>query len=134
MYISLIILLSAALTVLSIISVVKNFLINFNVSDNGWKTALMALLIVVCLTCAIFSYIEAYGIREIKDMQPSPQFSQAQIEQLRLLIPMKTANVTKAIGIGAATYILHILMIRNAKEARRKAAEANAQYRWANRV
>lgn len=130
MYIGLIMLLGIVLAGLSVISLVKNFLINFNVSDNGWKTILVAMLIAFCLLGAVISYIEAFTIGDINNLQQSSIQSEEQIQQLKALIPIKTITVNISICIGYIAFFLHLLLIKNIRENKRKEREANANSRW----
>ncbi len=134
MYISLLMLISAALAVFSIISVVKNFLINFNASDNGWITALLVILLSVCLFCALIGYTEAFTIRDIKVMQPSPGVTEYDIEQMKELIPHRTINATIYVCIGYAVYLLHVLLMKNIKKNIQKKAESSADSRWTRKL
>lgn len=130
MYPLIIMLLSAVLAGLSVISLVKNFLVNFNVSDSGWKTILIAALAVICLLCAVISYSEAYTIRDILVMQSSPELKQEEIDQLKNLIPLKTVIVNVSICIGYISYLLHMLLIRNVKAKKMREMESNTGRRW----
>jgi amino acid transporter len=130
MYISLIMLLAFVLAGLSAISLVKNFLIHFNVSDNGWKTIMVVILIVICILCALISYSEAFTIGDINNMQQSSTLSEEAIQKLKELIPIKTIIVNVSIFIGYIAYFLHVLLIKNIKEIKRKEREANASNRW----
>jgi amino acid transporter len=130
MYIALVMLLGIVLAGLSIISLVKNFLIDFNVSDNGWKTILVVLLIVISLLGAVIGYVEAFTIGDINNMQPSSNVTEQAIQQLRELIPIKIITVYVSICIGYIAFFLHILLIKNIREIRRKEMESNAHSRW----
>lgn len=123
-------LISAILAGFSAISLVKNFLVNFNVSDNGWKTALIA----ACLFCALFGYTEAYTIRDISVMQPSFGMKEEDIMQLRELIPQKKVNTNISVCIGYAAYFLHTLLIKNIRKNKLKEIELNAEHRWTKKV
>lgn len=134
MYAISLMLISAILAAFSAISLVKNFLVNFNISDNGWKTALIAVLIAICLFCALFGYTEAYTIRDISVMPPSSGETEDDIEQLRALIPQKTINTNISVCIGYAAYFLHILLIKNIRKNKQKEAESSADRRWTRKV
>lgn len=130
MYTGFIMLFSAVLAVLSIVSIVKNSLISFNVSDNGWKTILIVILGVVCLLCAAISYSDAYTIRDIMVMQLSTEMSQEKIDELNSLIHIKTIIITVFICIGYIAYLLHILLIMNVRKNKLKEIEAGTNRRW----
>lgn len=130
MYIGLIMLLGIVLAGLSVISLVKNFLINFNVSDNGWKTVLVVILIAICLLGAVISYSEAFTIGDINNMQKSSNLSEETIQQLKELIPIKTITVNVSICIGYIAFFLHILLIKNIREMKQKERESNVNSRW----
>lgn len=130
MYIALVMLLGIVLAGLSIISLVKNFLINFNVSDNGWKTILVALLIAIALLGALIGYIEAFTVGDINNMQQSSNLTEEAIQKLRDLIPIKIVTIYVSICTGYIAFFLHILLIKNIKENKRKEMESNAHSRW----
>lgn len=130
MYIGFMMLSGIVLAGLSVISLVKNFLINFNVSDSGWKTIMIVILIVICLLCALISYIEAFTIGDINVMQPTSNFDQEEIDQLKKLIPIKTITVNVSICIAYIAYFLHMLLIKNIRENKLKERESNANRRW----
>jgi amino acid transporter len=130
MYIALVMLLGIVLAGLSIISLVKNFLINFNVSDSGWKTILVALLIVIGLLGAVIGYVEAFTIGDINNMQQSSNLTEEAILQLKELIPIKIITIYASICIGYIAFFLHILLIKNIRENKRKEMESNANSRW----
>lgn len=130
MYIGLIMLLAAVLAALSVVSLVKNFLVNFNVSDNGWKTILIAVLVVICLFCSLISYSEAYTIRDISSMQPSVELQQEELDQLKSQIPARTEAASVSICISFAAYLLHWLLIRNVKESKLKEMKSSKGRRW----
>lgn len=130
MYIGLIMLLGIVLAGLSAISLVKNFLINFNVSDNGWKTISVVIMIIICLLCAVISYSEAFTIGDINNTLSTPNLQQEEIEQLKELIPIKIFTVNLSICIGYIAYSLHFLLIKSIGESKLRAMESNANGRW----
>ena len=130
MYFSLIMLVGIVLAVLSVISLVKNFLINFNVSDNGFKTISIVLLIAVCLISAAIGYSEAYTIGDIKNMLTTPNLRPEEIQQFKELIPIKTMTVNVSILIGCIAYFLHLLLLKNVKQDKLKQMESGANGRW----
>lgn len=123
-------LLSAVLAVLSIVSLAKNFLISFNVSDNGYKTVLMVVLAVVCLLCAVIGYSEAYTVKDINVMEASPDINQAQVDLLKNTVPARTTAFIGAIGIGYVTYFLHLLLIANVSKNKQEEIKSSASRRW----
>jgi hypothetical protein len=122
------------LAVLSVISLVKNYLINFNVSDNGWKTLIVAILIVICLVSASISFSEAYTLSEINSLLSLPQTSREITEALERQIPIKTTNATVSICIGYVAYFLHQRLIKKIEEDKLKQIELNASKRWAGKI
>lgn len=130
MYIALAMILGAILAAISVISLVKNFLINFNISDNGWKTALIAMLIVICFLCALSSYTEAYTIGDINVMQVTSTTKQEDIEQLKSQIPFKRMTVIVSLCIGYTAFFVHMLLIKNIKNKNRLELETSASRRW----
>ena len=130
MYIALAMILGAILAAISVISLVKNFLINFNISDNGWKTALIAMLIVICFLCALSSYTEAYTIGDINVMQVTSTTNQEDIEQLKSQIPFKRMTVIVSLCIGYTAFFVHMLLIKNIKNKNRLELETSASRRW----
>lgn len=130
MYFGLIMLIGIILAGLSVISLVKNFLIDFNVSDNGWKTISIVILIVICLICAIISYSEAYTIGDINNTLSTPNLKQEEINQLKELIPIKIITVNISICIGLTAYFIHMLLFKNIKENKLREMESGANGRW----
>lgn len=134
MYYILIMILGIGLVALATVSLVKNFLINFNVSDNGWKTISVAVLIALCLLFAAIAYSEAFTVREIKDrLSVSGSVTEKSVE-LQRMIPIKTATASVTIVLGCASYLLHLRQIKKIQDYKQQLIAKNASNRWAGRV
>jgi uncharacterized membrane protein required for colicin V production len=125
-------LLSFILAALSVVSLVKNFFVNFNLSDSGWKTALIAVLIVICLLCAATGYSESYTVRDIKAQLLTP-LSSEEIANLQAQIPIKTNISIMSNVIGYAAYLISAVLIGKIKKNKLRQIEKNKESRWANR-
>lgn len=132
MFMLLLMLLSFILAALSVVSLVKNFFVNFNLSDNGWKTALIAVLIVICLLCAATGYSEAYTVRDIKAQLLTP-LSGEEIANLQAQIPIRTNISIMSIVSGYAAYGISAILISRIKKNKLMQIEKNKESRWANR-
>ncbi len=129
-----IIVLSVILTALAAISLVKDFLIHFNVSDNGWKTAFAALLLVICFYCALLSYSGVCTVKDIYITLSMSQSSAADIERLENQLREMKVIAVASVGIGYGTYLLYLWLIRRFKENKMKQLELNKDQRWLGRI
>ena len=130
-----IMLVSLVLAVLSVISVVKNLLVQFNVSDNGWKTVAVVILLVICLLTALVSYSEAFTIKDIKAILSVPeQATEESIRAMEKQLPTMTTNAIVSICIGYAAYVAHWQLLKKIHENKLKQIQSNVGTRWADRV
>lgn len=125
-------LLSLILAALSVVSTVKNFLVSFNVSDNGWKTAIIAVLLVICLFGAATGYSEAYTVRDIKAQLLTP-LSSEESTNLQAQIPVRTNISIMSIVAGSAAYLISVILIGKIKRDKLMQIEKNKENRWANK-
>lgn len=133
MYSILMMIISAVLVGLVVVSTVKNFLIKFNLSDNGWITVLVVIMILACLFGALNGYVEAYTIRDISNMQESPNMTKAKIDQMKETIPQRMISTNVSLCIAIVAYILQVLMINGIKKNRLKELKANEIARQAKK-
>lgn len=133
MAMTVIMVLSLILAALAAISLVKDFLVYFNVSDNGWKTSLAAVLIAVCFFSVLLSYTGAYSVKGIYISLSMTQDTTVEASLKNQLQTMIVMAVT-SIGIGYGAYLLYLQQIKRFKENRMKQLELNKDQRWLGKI
>lgn len=132
---TIIIILGIILAIGSAIFIIKNFLVDYKVGDNGVKTVSDILLIVIALICSLISVWEGFGVKEILIQLENPSgLSEEMIDMLNTTAVGYTNDVTTAIIVGYVCFILAYLIFRNIqKEIQRDVDRPKRRWDW-NRI
>ena len=129
---TIIIILGIILAVGSAIFVIKNFLVDYKGSDNGFKNVGNILLIVVSLLCSLISVWEGFGIVQILTRLETPSSMTVEmVQMLEKTVLEYSKEVTTAIIVGYVCFALAYLIFRSIqKEIQREIDRPKRRWDW----
>ncbi|MGV8983436.1 hypothetical protein [Clostridium sp.] len=130
--VTIIIILGIALSIISAIFVIKNFLVNYKGSESGFKNVGDILLITISLFCSLISIWEGFSLRELLIRLGNPSnLSEEMILLLKKTVVEQSKDVTMAIAVGYFCFILAYLIFKNIeKEIQRELDKPKRKWDW----
>ncbi|MCB2291071.1 hypothetical protein LGK97_15150 [Clostridium sp. CS001] len=129
---TIIIILGIILAVGSVIFVIKNFLVDYKGSDNGFKNVGDILLIVISLLCSLISVWEGFGIVQILTRLETPSgMTEQMIEMLEKTVLEYSKDVNTAIIVGYVCFVFaYLIFMSIQKEIQREIDRPKRRWDW----
>lgn len=132
---TIIIILGIMLAVISAIFVIKNFLVSYKGSENGFKNVCDILLIVVSLLSSLISVWGGFSLRELFLRLQNPSdlsnLSEEMIQLLKKTLAEQSKEVTITIIVGYLCFTLAYLIFKTIeKEIQREVDKPKRKWDW----
>lgn len=129
---TIIIILGIILAILSTIFVIKNFLVGYKGSDNGFKNVGNIILIVISLICSLISVWEGLGIVQVLNRLKTPSaMTEEAVEMLNKTLVEYSKDVNTAIIVGYVCFMLAYLIFKSIqKEIQQEIDKPRRRWNW----